>query len=71
MQEWNMIQAYPPSPAPFYSYSLYFYAQFFYIIYLIYFPVEIQTVLAPVSFLSHIKIQKKSHYKDTQPLWIY
>lgn len=71
MQEWNMIQAYPPSPAPSYSYSLYFYAQFFYIIYLIYFPVEIQTVLAPVSFFSHIKIQKKSHYKDTQPLWIY
>lgn len=25
------------------------------------FPVEIQTVLAPVSFLSHIKIQGKSH----------
>lgn len=52
MQEWNMIQAYPPSPAPFHSYLWYFYAQFFYIIYLIYFPVEFQTVLAPV-YSSH------------------
>lgn len=37
-------------PSRFYSYLLYFYDQFFYIIYLIYFPVEIQTVLAPVYF---------------------
>lgn len=41
-------------------------------LYILYnFPVEIQTVLAPVYFFFTHKNTKKSHYKDTQLLWIY
>lgn len=60
-----MIQAYPPSPAPFYSYLLYFYAQFFYIIYLIYFSSWISNRLGPcVVFVTH-KNTRKSHIIKT------
>lgn len=56
-----MIQAYPPSPAPFYSYPLYFYPQFFYIIYLLYFSSWNSNRLGPcVVFVTH-KNTRKSH----------
>ena len=58
----------PAQPRPFLRVFVVLLCSIFLHIYLIYFPVEIQTVLAPVLFFSHIKIQKKSHYKDTQPL---